>query len=302
MDGPSTSGRACPTILAGIPFPPMKSTWKARTSWSAGSSSPANSFSIQREAFCMSFRAERGHCFCLKDVTPMKTLLITFVSLLAAAIVARAAARPQTSGTEEIKVAQQGLDLLMNGDSEAAIKAFGKIQSNDPDSALGYLMEANALWWEIYLTTGNLIDPDVFVVSSGSSSPYDARFNKLVDTAIARARANRNAKRDVARNYLYEGMAYALRGRLASLRQSNLAAARAGKQMRSLLISALHEDRNLRDAYAGLGLYDYFVDTLPTIVKLLRWMIGLPGGSRERGLHEIEYAAKYGELTRGEAP
>src|SRR5574337_1071343 len=254
MDGPSTSGRACPTILAGIPFPPMKSTWKARTSWSAGSSSPANSFSIQREAFCMSFRAE------------------------------------------------QGLDLLMNGDSEAAIKAFGKIQSNDPDSALGYLMEANALWWEIYLTTGNLIDPDVFVVSSGSSSPYDARFNKLVDTAIARARANRNAKRDVARNYLYEGMAYALRGRLASLRQSNLAAARAGKQMRSLLISALHEDRNLRDAYAGLGLYDYFVDTLPTIVKLLRWMIGLPGGSRERGLHEIEYAAKYGELTRGEAP
>ncbi|HEV2246108.1 MAG TPA: hypothetical protein VGW37_05600, partial [Terriglobia bacterium] len=36
-------------------------------------------------------------------------------------------------------------------------------------------------------------------------------------------------------------------------------------------------------------------------VKLLRWMIGLPGGSRERGLHEIEYAAKYGDLTRGEA-
>ena len=85
------------------------------------------------------------------------------------------------------------------------------------------------------------------------------------------------------------------------MRDSNLAAARAAKQMRSLLITAVQKDRNLRDAYAGLGLYDYFVDTLPTIVKLLRWMIGLPGGSRERGLQEIEYAAKYGELTRGEA-
>lgn len=231
----------------------------------------------------------------------MKSVLIVFVTLLAAASAARGAARPQTSEAEQIKVAQQGLDLLMNGDIEPAIKVFQKIESGDPGSALGYLMEANALWWEIYFTTGDLINPDVFVAPSGSTSPYDAHFNKLVDTAIAKARSNRKAKRDVARNYLYEGMAYGLRGRLASMRQSNLAAARAGKQMRSLLLNAAHQDRNLRDAYAGLGLYDYFVDTLPTIVKLLRWMVGLPGGSRERGLHEIEYAAKYGELTRGEA-
>ncbi|HET9176736.1 MAG TPA: hypothetical protein VFQ24_00080 [Terriglobia bacterium] len=231
----------------------------------------------------------------------MKSLLIALVSLLMTATAARAAAHPQTTEAEQIKVAQQGLDLLMNGDAEPAIKVFQKIETDDPSSALGYLMEANAVWWEIYFTTGNLIDPDVFIVSSGSTTRYDAHFNKLVDSAMAKARANRSAKRDVARNYLYEGMAYGLRGRLASMRQSNLAAARAARQMRSLLISALHQDRNLRDAYAGLGLYDYFVDTLPTIVKLLRWMVGLPGGSRERGLQEIEYAAKYGELTRGEA-
>lgn len=229
-----------------------------------------------------------------------KSLLIALVPLLAVAA-AGAAALPQTTETEQIKVAQRGLDLLMNADLEGAIQAFQKIESDDPGSALGYLMEANAVWWEIYFTTGDLVDPDVFVVPSGTTSPYDARFNKLVDTAIAKARANRHAKRDVARNYLYEGMAYGLRGRLASMRQSNLAAARAAKQMRSLLLTAVHQDRNLRDAYAGLGLYDYFVDTLPAIVKLLRWVIGLPGGSRERGLQEIEYAAKYGELTRGEA-
>jgi len=231
----------------------------------------------------------------------MKPLLIVFVSVFVAFSAARATARPQTSEPEQIKVAQQGLDLLMNSKIDAAIKVFRKIQTDDPNSALGYLMEANALWWKIYFATGNLIDPDVFVVPSGSKSLFDSQFNKLVDEAIAKARANRNANRDVARNYLYEGMAYGLRGRLASMRESNLAAARAAKQMRSLLIDAVQKDRNLRDAYAGLGLYDYFVDTLPTIVKLLRWIIGLPGGSRERGLQEIEYAAKYGELTRGEA-
>lgn len=231
----------------------------------------------------------------------MKRLLIVFVWLLAGATAARAAAPPQTPEADQIKVAQQGLDLLMKGEPDAAIKIFRQIQKDDPNSALGYLMEADALWWKIYFTTGNLIDPDVFVVSSGSTTPYDSQFNNLVDTAIAKARANRNAKRDVARNYLYEGMAYGLRGRLASMRESNLAAARAARQMRSLLLSALQHDKNLRDAYAGLGLYDYFVDTLPTIVKLLRWIVGLPGGDRERGLQEIEYAAKYGELTHGEA-
>ena len=235
------------------------------------------------------------------DCTRAAPFLLVFVSVLLAASAARAAAPSQTSEAEQIKVAQQGLNLLMNGDADAAIKVFQKIQSNQPDSALGYLMEADALWWKIYLTTGNLIDPDVFTVGSSSNTPYDESFNKLVDKAIARARANRDANRDVARNYLYEGMAYGLRGRLASMRESNLAAARAAKQMRSLLIDAVQKDRNLRDAYAGLGLYDYFVDTLPTIVKLLRWMIGLPGGSRERGIQEIEYAAKYGQLTNAEA-
>jgi tetratricopeptide (TPR) repeat protein len=231
----------------------------------------------------------------------MKPLLMVFVSLLVGVATARAVARPQESVEEQIKVAQQGLNLLMNGDPDAAIKVFREIQADAPDSPLGYLMEANALWWKIYLSTGNLIDPDVFVVASSSTTPYDSHFNSLIDTAIAKARANLGANRDVGRNYLYEGMGYALRGRLAAMRESNLAAARAARQMRSLLITALEHDSNLRDAYAGLGIYDYFVDTLPTIVKLLRWMIGLPGGNRERGLKEIEYAAKYGDLSHGEA-
>lgn len=212
-----------------------------------------------------------------------------------------AAAQAPKGESRQIKAAQQGLDLLMNADPDAATRVFEEIQTNDPDSPLGYLLAADATWWKIYLTTGNLIDPDVFNVSSSSTSPYDSHFGDLVNIAITKARSNINAEHDVARNYLYEGMAYALRARFTGMRNQDLAAARAGKQMRSLLITALEQDRYLRDAYLGLGLYDYFVDTLPTIVKLLRWIIGLPGGSRVKGLQEIEYAAKYGELTHGEA-
>ncbi len=229
-----------------------------------------------------------------------RILLIVFLALLVARP-ARAEEQPQESEAGQLKLAQQGLDLLMNGEPDAAIKVFQQIKTDDPESPLGYLLEADALWWKIFYATGDLVNPDVFVVPGNSSTPYDSQFNKLLDQAISKARANRRANRDIARSYLYEGMAYGLRARLLAMRESDLATARAAKKMRSLLLTALEHDRNLRDAYAGLGLYDYFVDTLPTIVKLLRWIIGLPGGSRERGLQEIEYAAKYGELTHGEA-
>lgn len=237
----------------------------------------------------------------LGHVNGKRILLIVFLTILAAVAPAYATEQPRKSDSEQLKLAQQGLDLLMNGEPDAALKVFAEVRAGDRESPLGDLLEANAVWWKIYFTTADLVDPDVFVVPSDSTTPYDSRFNHLVDTAISKASANINAHRDVARNYLYEGMAYALRARLLSMRQSALATAQAGKKMRTLLITALEHDSNLRDAYLGLGLYDYFVDTLPTIIKLLRWVIGLPGGSRERGLQEIEYAAKYGELTHGEA-
>jgi tetratricopeptide (TPR) repeat protein len=228
-------------------------------------------------------------------------LLLAAAILAGQGVVLASPAQPQDAEIEEIKTAQHGLDLLMNGDPDAAIKVFRKIQADDNNSPLGYLLEADATWWKIYVTTGNLIDPDVFEVGSSSTSPYDTHFASLVKLAISKAQKNINAKHSVARNYLYEGMAYALRARFAGMRDQALAAASAGKQMRSLLITALEHDKYLRDAYLGLGLYDYFVDTLPTFAKIFRWFLGLPGGSRTKGLQEMEYAAKYGELTRGEA-
>ncbi len=239
--------------------------------------------------------------------TPWNFLQKRLAQILIFAIWAGAAttlgASPQVHSANrvELKIAQQGLDLLMNGDPDAAIQDFRRIQAEDPSSPLGELLEADATWWKIFLTTGDLINPDVFNVNSGSTSPYDSNFSDLVNEGISKAQENIAAHHDVARNYLYEGMAFGLRGRFLGMRNQAMATAGAGKQMRALLITALEKDRYLRDAYLGLGLYDYFVDTLPTFAKLFRWIMGLPGGSRTKGLREMEYAAKYGELTSGEA-
>jgi tetratricopeptide (TPR) repeat protein len=229
-----------------------------------------------------------------------RSILASF-GLALALPVAQAQAAPPSSDTDLLNTARQGMQRLMNGDVEAALRRFQDVQRQDPDSPLGYLFQADAYWWKIYLTTGNLVDPDVFDVVSKNTSPYDSTFESLVQQAISKAEARVRTHDNTARNLLNEGMSYGLLARFYGLRDNDLPTARAGKKMRALLLQALKLDPSLTDAYLGVGIYNYFVDTLPTIVKMLRFLIGLPGGSREVGLQQLETAARHGDLVRGEA-
>jgi tetratricopeptide (TPR) repeat protein len=231
----------------------------------------------------------------------------SFVLAAAVAFASIAVSLPALARTEQWtdeegrRHALTGLNLMMNGDLGAAIEVFQRIQRNDPQSPLGYILEADAAWWRIYYDSANLIDPDVFGVADMEATPYDAHFNDLVDAAIRKAEARIKAKEDVARSHLYEGYAYALRARFEGLHDRDLPTARAGKKMRAQLLRALALNANLTDAYLGLGIYNYFVDTLSTIVKILSIFIGLPGGSRTEGLRQLELCAEKGELGRAEA-
>ncbi len=202
---------------------------------------------------------------------------------------------------EDVQRAVRGMNELMDGDFAAATEIFRQIQKSDPESPLGYLLEADANWWKIYLTEANLIDPDVFEALSEAVTPYDADFGRLNDLAIRKAEARLRAHQDEARSYFYEGLAYGLRAQLEALRDHILATARAGKKLRNLSLAALKLDPNLEDAWFGVGLYNYFEDTLPTYVKMLRFLILLPGGDRVVGLRQMQQAMEKGQLVTSEA-
>jgi hypothetical protein len=57
----------------------------------------------------------------------------------------------------------------------------------------------------------------------------------------------------------------------------------------------------LQDAYFGIGLYHYYADVAPAALKIVRWLLLLPGGDRVQGLREMLQARERGELLRGEA-
>ena len=208
---------------------------------------------------------------------------------------------PAPTGEQRIETAGHGMQLLMDGDFDKAIEVFRQIAQAEPGSPLGYVLEADSNWWRIYLTEGNLIDPDVFEAVSEAVTPYDADFQRLNNLAIQKAEAQIHSHKDEARAHLYEGFAYALAARLEALRDHALATARAGKKMRNLSLTALKLDPTLYDADLGAGIYNYFEATLPTYVKMLRFLILLPGGDRELGLQQLQTAADKGVITKGEA-
>jgi tetratricopeptide (TPR) repeat protein len=233
----------------------------------------------------------------------MKPLLLAacFLAGILSTLSPALGAQNHTNDEEDRQFAERGISMMMDGDLDGAIVVAQQIERKDPDSPLGYILEANATWWRIYYNSANLIDPDVFDVANMEETPYDSHFEDLDRVAIHKAEALVRANDNVARNLLYEGFAYALRARLDGLHDRDLPTARAGKKMRSLLLDAVQQDPSLTDAYLGLGIYNYFVDTLSSIVKLLSVFIGLPGGSRTEGLHQLQVCAEKGDLVRAEA-
>ena len=59
--------------------------------------------------------------------------------------------------------------------------------------------------------------------------------------------------------------------------------------------------RRMHDAAFGIGVYRYYAAIAPSYLRMLRWLLLLPGGDREEGLAQMERASRQGQLVRAEA-
>jgi hypothetical protein len=195
--------------------------------------------------------------------------------------------------------AERGLQLLYSGQPEAALVEFRQIQAAQPEHPLGYLLEAEQRWWQIYCESleikWNMVD-----AWERPKLPADNAYLALVDKAASLAEAS-IARKDSAEMHFYDGLAYALRARLLGLRVERRATARAGVRAREQFLRALQLDPQLTDAYAGIGLYNYYADVLSPLAKVLRFFMGIPGGNKEEGTRQLLIAAQSGTITRVDA-
>jgi predicted Zn-dependent protease len=227
--------------------------------------------------------------------------LRVMICVAIAVFTAMAPGAARASGLDIPPEAKQAIDLMYLGKPQEAIILARKLEAARPEHPLGYLIEADVLWWNIYCKWSerkyNTID------AWSHTRPADADDNAELALAdkVTRLAEAAIAKSDTAEMELYAGLGYASRARLLGLRYEKMPVARAGVEARKHLLRCLELDPSMADAYLGLGLYNYYVDTLSALAKILRFFMGIPGGDKRDGLRQLEIASTKGELTHLEA-
>ena len=187
------------------------------------------------------------------------------------------------------------LDKIYSFDLEGAVEAAKRMEQELPNHPLGYLLEADASWWRIWCTSAEF----KYGMSDARRRPKlqaDQHYFELAAKALSLAEAQIK-QGESAEMQFYAGMAEATSARLYALRAENRNAARSAVRGREHLLRAKSLDPDLADADFGLGLYNYYVDTLSAVARILRFFMGIPGGSKQEGVRLLEHAIAQGALT-----
>jgi tetratricopeptide (TPR) repeat protein len=187
------------------------------------------------------------------------------------------------------------LDRIYSFDLDEAVVAARRMQQDQPEHPLGYLLQAEALWWEIWCESADF----KYGMTDARRRPKleaDQLYFQLAAKASSLAEAQIKRK-ETAEMQFHAGMGDAAAARLYGLRGENRNAARAGVRAREHFLRARTLDPALADADTGVGLYDYYVDTLSAMARIMRFFMGIPGGSKREGVQLLEHAISEGELT-----
>jgi hypothetical protein len=190
-------------------------------------------------------------------------------------------------------------DQIYSGDFEGGREAALRLQEERPEHPIGYLLEAEALWWEIWCTSAEF-KYGMTYPRHRAKLAADRHYLELAAKASSLAE-DKIAQHDTAEMEFYAGTGAALTARLYGLRGEGRNTARAGVRAREHLLRTIAMNAELADADLGLGLYNYYVDTLSAAARVLRFFMGIPGGSKKEGIRQLQHAIEAGVLVPPEA-
>ena len=219
--------------------------------------------------------------------------------VLVAAAVLLLSDRASAAKLDVSPAAQAVLEQIYSGDLTSAVEGAHRLEQERPHHPLGYLLEAEALWWRIWCTSAEFKYGMTYPRRRAKLAADQHYFDLAVKvSALAAAKI---ASTETAESHFYAGMGDAIAARLYGLRGENRATARYGVRAREHLLRAIALDPTFADADFGLGLYNYYADTLSAIARMLRFFMGIPGGNKQDGIRQLEHAIAEGTLTSSEA-
>jgi len=186
---------------------------------------------------------------------------------------------------------QEAMTHLYNVEVKESEEEFQKVIEKFPGEPLPHLFYAGHLWWR---AAEQFENPE-------SLKPFREKFEKQFEETVETA--NKKAEQLGSENdeiCFALGGSYGLAGRWMVLDNHWLKAYNYGTKGNDYLKKALELNPELYDANLGLGIYDYYTDTMSGFFKRLASSIFLRG-NKERGIQELELASQQGHFSNVEA-
>ncbi|TBR23225.1 tetratricopeptide repeat protein [bacterium] len=199
----------------------------------------------------------------------------------AALVLAAALASGARASKPELRAeVEAGIDALYRMDFDDAARHCDRMRVLEPGHPFGEFGHA-ALLWARY-TYGTEMGDDTLI------KPFEAQVDRTVETGKAWVKAHPGD----AEALMALGAAEGIMARMYVTRRQYLRGYWSGRAAMKGTRAAVAADPNLIDAQLGLGMYDYYTDLYPRMIRALAKVI--LRGDRARGIERLKLVAEKG--------
>ncbi len=175
--------------------------------------------------------------------------------------------------------------MLQLNDARTAAQ---ELQQRYPDHPAGFLIAAETYWWEAQSDPGN---------KQTESNYYHAQ--ELAEAKAQKAiKAGKYAKPELLAYLASVHSSYA-RFQVTQ-KESYFSALRAGLRAHKYAEEAFALNNNYYDVYVGLGAFNYFAGTLPSMIRPFAWLFGARG-DKDLGIEQLRIAMQKSRYSQTEA-
>ena len=172
-----------------------------------------------------------------------------------------------------------GINSIYNIKFDEAESTFSKLEITYPKHPASRFFKAMIIWWKIMLDQDN--------------EKYDELFEDRLEEVIDFCDNILDENDENIDALFFKGGALGFRGRLYSVRKEWFDAALDGKDALPLVYQAYNIDPTNEDVKLGFGIYNYYAAAIPEKYPFIKpAMIFFPSGDKEKGIEQLEVAAK----------
>ena len=218
----------------------------------------------------------------------MRKLFCLLVAVLFAATFATAVQAEIKLPPDVMQYATVGINGVYSLDFDTANENIQKVFEEYPDHPFAHFGNAMVAWaryeYEFEL----------------SDNQQQKKFEKILNDSIAGIKRWIKAHPDDPNGYMGIGALYGLRAMFSMRTRSWITAYFSGRKAISNLEKSMELDPTYYDAYFGLGIYNYFAGTLPSVIKILAKIVAIKGNVDE-GVRQLNIAREKATFTADSA-